>query len=369
MKVLHFITSLKIGGAESALCNLLEHWNEQNSDIEHCVIYIHGGPCVDRIRSLGIKLFQIKGVVSPYDPVAFWRLFKLVKKIGPDLIHSALWSANFMAAIIAKKQKISLISDLHGDCRYHGKIRNFLHRFTLNVPAQFVSVSHSVNNSFTKMFSNISNKTVVIQNGIDTKKFYKKAMAESVSRNEFGLGPDDFIVGTVGRLCKIKRYDLLIEAFAKFSRKSCHNRVSHLCIVGDGPERENLELLAKKLGIGKFVHFAGEQEKVYRYYPLFDCFVLASQSEGLSIALLEALAIGLPIITTSEDEKHDVITNGVNGFLIPVNKKSKLVQVLTDLCTNKNNCSSMSKFNIGFINEKFQISHVAKKYFDLYKKV
>ena len=66
-RILHFITSLKIGGAEGALYNLLEHWGAQD---EHCVLYIYNGPYVEKIKALGVPLYKLEGLISPYDPIA-----------------------------------------------------------------------------------------------------------------------------------------------------------------------------------------------------------------------------------------------------------------------------------------------------------
>jgi len=374
MKVLHIITSLKIGGAEVALCNLLEYWRKQDSDTEHCVIYIYGGPCVSRIKDQSIPVYQIKGLFSPYDFLAMWRLAKLVKKLKPDILHSALWSANIIARLIAWMYTIPLISDLHSDCRHHGWLRNSIDNLSLRVPRHFVAVSRSVTDSFLEKFKHhkkLPDKTRIIHNGIQADKLVRKAQQNLLPAKDLGLGENDFVIGSVGRLHPIKRYDILIKAFAKFCKQTrfVGGKTPKLCLVGDGSERQSLEELAHVLGVGRQVKFMGAQTEVYRYYPLFDCFALSSQSEGLSIALLEALSFGLPIVTTSEKKTHDVITNGVNGFVVLVNNEKGLVDAFNELYTNENVVRSMSKENIKLVASKFQMSHVFEQYASLYKKV
>ncbi|MBU1008007.1 glycosyltransferase [Candidatus Dependentiae bacterium] len=382
MKILHVITSLKIGGAEVALHNLLESWQSQHDrKHDHAVIFIYGGPFVEKIRALGVPVYYLKGLISPYDLLSFYRLFTLVKTIKPDVIHSALWSANIMARIVSWWYKIPVICDLHGDCAYHGAIRNFFERATLFVPARFVAVAHSVERSFVQQFctnKNVLRNTIVIQNGIDSEKLRQKARLGPLSRQTLGFSDSDFVIGSVGRLHAIKRYDLLIRSFAQFSKiviSSGWMRMPRLCLVGDGPERLSLEKAAHECSVSKQVFFAGAKEDAYRYYNLFDCFALSSQTEGLSIALLEALSFFLPVIITHNSLLHDVITDGIHGILLPVNSfngaslESKIASAFLLFYKEKGLLDSMRKSNEMLMQEKFCIRATRTQYDNLYGKL
>jgi glycosyltransferase involved in cell wall biosynthesis len=262
-----------------------------------------------------------------------------------------------------------------------------LERITLSIPNYFVAVSPSIKNSFVKQFNlrkkNLSNSVKVIKNGVDVFGLREKAKKNPLSRKSFRLpryncelNDDDFIIGTVGRLHPVKRYDFLIKSFSKFLNRvniknscSTKKRVPKLCFVGDGSERSALEDLVKDLKLQNYVLFLGEQSEVYKYYSLFDCFVLSSQTEGLSIALLEALSFGLPIVTTCENEKHDVITDGVNGIVVPINNENDLPEAFGLLYTNEIMRISMRKKNLVFVEEKFCIKSVVHQYSGLYKSV
>lgn len=373
MKILHFITSLKVGGAESALYNLLEYWSKEDKN-EHIVLYIYDGPFVSKISNLGVRVHQLKGLISPYDPLSIFRLIRFVRHIKPDIIHSSLWSANILSRFASIICKIPLICDLHSDCTFHGAFRNFIEKKTIKFPKRFVAVSPSVKTSFTNKFGTNAFGTnklaftkeniVLIRNGIDVKKVYERAKAEHITREDIGCGEGDFIIGTVGRLHKIKGHDLLIKAFAKFNRPN-----KKLIIVGDGPERDSLKQLAESLGVINSVNFVGEKSNPYPYYSLFDCFALSSQSEGLSIALLEALCFGLPIITTNKDKIHDVISDGMNGFVVPINSLNDLVEAFEKIFTDDTMITEMKKRNIKMVEESFQIDAVAREYVGLYKDV
>jgi glycosyltransferase involved in cell wall biosynthesis len=372
LKILHFITSLKIGGAETMLYNLLSHWKEKGDTNEHIVLYIHDGPYVEKIKNLEIPVHKVRGFFVGGG--TFYELAKIVKKIKPDVIHSSLWSANLSARIVASIYKVPVICDLHGNYEFYGFLRNFLEKISFKllpktVKTKFVSVSNSIDFSFKKRFGKFD--AIIIKNGIDVCKIRKKANCGRLKKEDLSLKKDDFIFGAVGRLCKIKRYDLLIKAFFLFL-KNVSNR-ARLVIVGDGPERANLESLSKALKINPHVIFVGQQENPYRYYPIFDCFVISSDSEGMSVALLEALSFGLPIVTTCQGEKHDVITDGVNGFVLSINNVNKRnsSQLLFDsfrkIYENKELANSMRKENIELVKKNYSIEIVANKYFSLYK--
>ena len=374
MKIAHIITSLKTGGAETTLCNLLEYWynNKNLTDNQHLVIYFYNGPNVSRIKKLGIPIFQIKGFFSPYDPLAFYKLRRLITKIKPDLIHSALRSANIISrlCLLTFTKKIPLICDLHDHHKYHGFIRNLLEKVTISIPTKIIAVSYEIQKSFTKTFK-VSSRISVIQNGIDAKKLREKASLNPLTRKDCGFSENDFIIGTVGRLNSIKRYDILIKAFALFSKNRSNQKQINpkLCLIGNGPEKSSLEKLVNKLNIKELVLFAGEQKDVYKFYPLFDCFALSSPSEGLSIALLEALSFGLPIITTNATDKHDVITNGINGILVRINNEIDLAKAIENLYNNKLLISSMKIANLALAKSKFNIATTAKQYEHIYKQI
>ncbi|MCK4265249.1 glycosyltransferase [Candidatus Babeliales bacterium] len=362
MKILHIITSLKVGGAESSLVSLLS--NLDLDENEHVVAYFYAGANVSKIKDLGINTYHIKGLVSPYDPLGIYRLFRYVHKCNPDLIHSALWSANIFGSFVAKFFKIPLVSDLHGDVEDHGAIRNFFERFTKNIPQRYIAVANSVADSFREKIGEA--KIKIIPNGIDSNKIRNRGEGVLL-REDIGLPKNAFVVGTVGRLVSIKSYDLLIKAFKKFSNK--HEKGMALCLVGDGPDMANLKKLSNSLGVSDRVYFMGNQDCPEKFYPLFDCFVLSSKSEGMSIAMLEALSFGLPVITTVKGQSHDVIVDGVNGFLIPSGNIDSLVSALCKVFENSEQIVLMRKQNVKYVDEKFNIRKMTKQYEELYNEV
>jgi len=382
MKIVHIITSLKIAGAESALYNLLKYIRYY--DDEHIVIFFYGGPNAERIKKLGVEVQKIRGLFSVYDPLALFRLYRFVKKSSPDIIHTALWSANIIGRILAKIFRIPIICDLHGSVVDQGAFLNFFERATVSIPARFVAVSKSVKKTFeeevVQRCGNKENRNVImsklrlIQNGVDIEALTTKAQRRNMGKQALGFEKSDFVIGSVGRLEPIKSYDILLKAFSLFLNKLSISKQRFLCkpklcLIGDGSEKRKLKLLAEKLKIAPSTCFAGEREDVVEFYPLFDCFVLSSQSEGLSMALLEALSFGLPLISTHNFVEHDVIEDGKNGFLINPGDVSSLEKAIGTIYENPGLAASMSRLNRVFAQERFDIKRVAFDYNELYREI
>jgi|SaaInlStandDraft_3_1057020.scaffolds.fasta_scaffold05719_2 L-malate glycosyltransferase len=368
MKIFHLITSLKIGGAESALCNFLEY--DINPSYKHFVVCFYSGPNVIRLKNLKIPTYHLTGIISSYDPIAIYKLVKLILKLKPDVIHAALWSATIIGRVIGKILNIPVICDIHGDCKHHGIFRNTLDKLTISFPKQFIAVSNSVERSFKNTFKLDQSKITVIENGIDQKKLFAKTLTKKLHRQDFGFSEKDFIIGSVGRLEKIKSYDVLIKAFSNFLQINQKNAAHiHLCLVGNGPEKNQLEKLAKELNISENILFTGFKIDSYKFYQLFDCFALSSQSEGLSIAVLEALCFGLPIVTTHNSNSHDVITNGENGFIIPLNDTKLLASMFDYLYNNPILRLKFSAKNKNLVKSRFHIDTTVAKYHDIYDKL
>jgi glycosyltransferase involved in cell wall biosynthesis len=373
MKILHLITSLKIGGAESALYNFLEQ--AANGQNEHVVIYFHDGQNAKKIAHLGITVIQIQGLISPYDPVGIWRLHNCITQQKPTLIHSALWSANIIGRLLAKLHKIPIICDLHGNSYDEGWLRNFIERKTAHLSSKIIAVSENTRTVYCENIinritdkakqKNIMQKVIIVNNGIDFYALLHHATKNKITRNDIGINKSDFIIGAVGRLEPIKSYDVLIKAFAYLVNDEKILNVK-LCIIGGGSQENTLKQLTKKLQIDHKTIFLGQQENPYQFYPLFDCFVLSSNSEGMSIALLEALAFGLPIITTNNHPTHDVIQQGIHGFIVPPQQPITLVQRLKFLIENTDAAQKMHLENKALATTNFSLKKTVDTINDLY---
>jgi glycosyltransferase involved in cell wall biosynthesis len=268
-KIVHLISSLKIGGAESLLGDLIIGLGTEQ--YEHQVIYFHDGPHAQRLRDYGVPVYQVKGLVCLYDPVFFWRLWHLIKKINPDLMHTALWAANFAGRIMGTLLRIPVICVIHLGVDLDGRVRNMLDAVTFRLATKVIAVSQGVEQSLHAKKNWVpATRLTTIANGIDAAAIIERASRQHCSRKEIGIKDDAVAIGAVGRFVPRKNFGLLIEAFVSVYAQ---HKQAHLMLVGLGEQEAELRTKVTELGLSGAVTFV-VGKSAYGYYPLFDCFVL-----------------------------------------------------------------------------------------------
>lgn len=175
-----------------------------------------------------------------------------------------------------------------------------------------------------------SRKVHVIPLGLDLSAFEASA-DRAGARTSFGFESHDVVLGFVGRLVPIKAPGLLLQAFA---RARTRDRRLRLLIAGDGELRPWLEAQAASLGISADVRFIGWSDDLPRLYAAFDAVVLTSVNEGTPVALIEAAAAGLPVVSTAVGGVADVVTHGRHGWLTPPADANALADAFVDLAAS-----------------------------------
>lgn len=360
MNVLHIISSLKHGGAENLLVQLIEQLNTKG--VTNSVLYFHEGPYSVELQKIGINPIQIKGLFFRYDPIFFIRLWRCIKQIKPDCIHSSLWMANIASRLCAWWLRIPQINSIHNNIDQDGIVRNILDKYTFKLSSNIVAVSQGVSHSIKNYYKN--NQTVnVITNGINYQRVFELSQKTFVGRSYFGLTSEHFIIGSVGRFVPVKNYPLLLNAFKLLLNLAPKAR---LILVGTGPEERRLRLYVKELGLDAFVHFV-IGKPAYGFYPLFDCFCLSSYKEGISIALLEAMSLKRACVVTNFEIKHDVIQDEINGLVVPSFHPHELTNALLKI-TDPDFKKSLATMAQTTIYQQFSIDTMTDSYYQLYKR-
>jgi len=362
LTVVHVTSSLAMGGAETVLYNLIDKLG--SDEFEHHVIYFHGGYYVQKLQLLDVQLYQIKGAFSLYDPIFFVRLLRCIKKIQPNLINSLLWAANVSSRIAGTLLRIPVISTFHNNVEQDGMTRRFFDRLTLPLATKLVAVSDGVARSVLSSDRwTPAHKMQIIHNGVDVQMIHNKKQNNTITRTAIGLTENNFIIGSVGRFHPVKNYDLLLESFALVAQQHAHVR---LVLVGQGQQEQQLREQAKRLKIEDSVVFV-VGKVAYDYYSLFDCFLITSDKEGISIALLEAMSCSLPCITTHTDSKHAVIDSGHNGLIVPAGDKNKIVQSLCRLITNSTLCEKLALSGYETVQKYFSLHLMVDQYRNIFR--
>ena len=245
---------------------------------------------------------------------SFFQMFRLVLKLRPDIIH--VHAPNFFssfAGVVGKILRTPVLVTIHRVEVMPTKnpLIYFARRIALNLFDRIVAVSEAVK-QLTEKCGACKTKISVIWNSADEDNF--KPRSKEKTRRLLRLPLEKGIILFVGRLAPVKGVHYLIRAMPFVLRK----REAILVIVGDGPERSNLQHLVEISGLQPYVLFLGHihPEKLALYYNAADVFVLPSLIEGHSVVLLEAMASGLPVVATDVGGNNESIINEVNGFLV-----------------------------------------------------
>lgn len=323
IKIAHVITSLKVGGAEAVLVDLIRGMPEH----EHYVVYFYAGLHVQSLQKLGILTYHIKGSLCLYDPIFWIRLIRCIVQLKPDLLHGSLWAANFAVRVMGLLLKIPTMCAIHAQTNLNGFLRNCIDRFTLQYVQNIVVVSDTVKDSLSVYPWIPAKKIACIKNGIDVKNIGAIKTASKAKRSDLGLLDNDFVFGAVGRFIPEKNFLLLIDVFALVYKNFPNAR---LVLIGYGQQEALLRQRAVEHSVDtKIIFVIGKP--AYDYYHLMDCFVQSSQQEGLSIALLEAMSCRLPCVVTYTGLKHDVIIDKKNGCLVALQDTTTFAEVLMAL--------------------------------------
>jgi glycosyltransferase involved in cell wall biosynthesis len=168
----------------------------------------------------------------------------------------------------------------------------------------------------------------VIPLGLDLGRFRRPRPASPTVRYGLGLDGDTPLLGIVGRLVPIKDHATLFRAIARLPSGA---PAPHLVVVGDGDERPRLEQLARDLGLDKRIHFMGWRSDLETIVPEMDVVICASKNEGTPVALIEAMAAGVPVLSTDVGGVGDLVAHGTTGWLVPPSDPAAMAQAIGDL--------------------------------------
>ena len=317
MKVLHVITSIVRGGAETHLFELAR--GEVDRGVGVTVAYLKGEPYWrDALVKAGVAIEPL--AMARYgDPRPIARLRAAMRCIRPDVLHAHLPPAELYArlALAAGGPARTFVLTRHNDEGfYRGPWHRELGAWVARRADIVIAVSDTVRDQTHRYLGVSAAKTRTIRHGIDLEPFAHVASAErNRLRAEWGAVDDTVVVGTVGRLVPQKALHVLLEGFARY--RALTSRPSRLVVVGYGPLETELKARSLELGLADAVVWAGFRDDIPAVMSSFDVFALSSQYEGFGLVLLEAMAAGKPVVATQVSAILEVVEDGVNGLLCP----------------------------------------------------
>jgi N-acetyl-alpha-D-glucosaminyl L-malate synthase BshA len=307
---------------------------------------------------------------QPYESALTSKIVDVALYENLDLLHVHYAiphaSAAYMAKQILKSKKISLpyITTLHGtDITLVGKDPSFepIIRFSLNNSDAVTSVSKALKKETLQTFK-IDNNIEVIYNFID---FYKiQRIRQSANCCLSNKSKNEKILMHISNFRKVKRIDDIVKVFAAVRKKI----PSKLVLVGDGPEKPSIERLVREEHLSKDVVFTGRIADPLEILASADLYLLPSETESFGLSALEAMAMGIPVISSNSGGITEVNIHGKTGFTCNVGDVNAMIKYSLELLTNP---KKYQQFQHNAIDQakKFDIKNILPKYMNLYKKV
>ena len=360
IKVAYILTPITFGGAEKVSLNFLQTVDRNRFEI--CPVLLlrpwENPPYfAQEIERLGFNYLVLPvSRKQGGDPLRVLRvarsLYGLLKGGGFDLIHTHGYFADICALPVARFLNVRSIATCHGFISNDRKLRfyNYLDRHSLSFSDIVIAVSDGIKAVLIEGGVK-EHKITVLQNAvvtdIDLEDFRQRRVAK---RQALGINTDQFVVGYMGRLSQEKGLSFLVQALAQLRARGITPK---LLLVGEGTEGEALEEQVAVAGLADQVVFAGFQEDTDDWLAVFDLFALPSLTEGTPMALLEAMAAGIPVVATAVGGVPGVVADGVNGFLVEPADPLGLQRKIAILFGNRELREQFGNLGIETIRDRF----------------
>ena len=389
INVMQLILNLDIGGAQEVVRTLVDYL-----DSDACVSVVctfRDGPLRRDIEQLGVKVEVLPDrhhsiVAFPLfiiEMVRIWRaLVGLIDKYDIDLVQThllrtldflvlllryrtrlrvVLWTFHNAIFVLAEKDLPNLKWLLKPKIFTH----NLLYRLTAPLVDSFIAVSDEVNDAMVEVIGPIQDKITVICNGVDVKR-YRQPVDRGSVRGRLGLDASVHLIAVVATLKEQKGHRYLVEAMSTIVSQ---NSNVHALFIGDGALKAELQAQVNRLNLGEHIHFLGSRHDVPELLAASDLFVLPSLWEGLSIALLEAMAASKPIVGTAVSGTTQVMIPDKTGLIVPPGDSQALANAITDLLSDPVRAQAMGEAAYQHVEDCYGAQKQADEHLALYQRL
>ena len=339
ISVVHVITRLTMGGSSENTVSTIEALERAGYASTLVVGPESEAPTVADARVRGCRLVEIpwlaRSVRPAHDVAAVLALVRLFRALRPPIVHTHTSKAGFVGRLAARLAGVPVvIHQPHGHIfyGYWGRARTglfvALERLAARWTDALVALTPREVEEHVERGIGRAAQWAVVPSGVPTAALRAAAPSRAAARARLGLPAAAFVVAGVGRLVPIKGFDLLVDALPALVARVPS---AHVLLIGDGEERAALEARAAALGVGERLRITGAVGDVSGLLPAADVLAAPSRNEGMGRVLVEAMAIGLPVVGTMVGGIPDVILDGECGRLVPPDDAAALAVALADL--------------------------------------
>lgn len=318
IKVLHLLSSRTFNGAENVVCQIKNMIYDQNIEMIYCSL---DGPVREHVQNNQMQFFAIKNMSCA-------EIRKVIKNVSPDIIHAHDMKASFIASVV--KKEIPLISHIHNNNSdsHRISIKTLLYLYSAIKAKHIFWVSNSSYNGY-RFNSFIRDKSEILYNVIDIDNLYEKSKLDS---EEYA-----FDIIYLGRLAYPKNPQRMVKILCEIAK---HNEKFTAAVVGEGEDLKEVKEYVSRQGMNDRIKFLGYMKNPYKILKSSKMMLMTSLWEGTPMCVLEALAFGVPVVSTPVDGLCDLIINNENGFLSE--KDDVLIKKCEEILTNEELLKEMS---------------------------
>ena len=366
--VLFPITDLAGDGAQRQLLELVKGLDKKR--FKPIVLVLRQGGSLERefreIPELELIFLAQRG---KYDLLCLFKVFGLIRKMKVDIIQPFLTPATLFGLLPALlcHTPVKIVTERSGPgaenarmgYRLYLKAEDWLTRFAERVVANSQAgmdylIQRGINPS----------RITVVYNGINLNRLNTDSKRMEQLRQGLALPPGGSVVGMMARLFPVKNHATFLKAAAIIKQTIPDTRFA---LLGDGPLRRHLEEMSQGLGLDSQVTFWGEQQDVGTYLSAFDIAVLTSDTEGCSNALLEAMALGKPVVATDVGGNREVVSYGETGILVPSGNAEALAEAVITLLRDPDMAQDMGRRGRERVVTRFSLESMVRQYESLYQ--
>jgi len=367
LNVLHVYIGLNMGGGQEFTLNLFKHIDKTKFNPIACVIE-NSGIIGKEMESLGFEVIILGFKRQPIKTIL--ALIKIIKEKKIDIINGASYHPSLYSRIAGLIAKVPVvISHEHGlynKKRFH---RVILNRLLSHFTDHFIAVSDAMANQLLNWYSYQKNKVSTIHNGVDTLRF-APATSKARAKSLLGLAQNHLVIGMICRLDPDKGHRFFFEAIKILHKKY---NVQWLVVGHAGGNHSHYEKeiksYAEKLGLINVIQFLGYRRDTPELLAAFDIFALPTLREGFPVAILEAMSSGCAVVASDFPANLELISDGKNGFITPMEDSLALENKIELLISNKNLRKKFGRAARKNVIENFSLRRNTKEIEKLYEKL
>jgi glycosyltransferase involved in cell wall biosynthesis len=370
LTVCHIASGDLWAGAEVQVFNMVSSLHRK-TDIEVFAITLNEGTLASNLRDTGVEVAVIDESSFSF-PVILKKAASMLSPRKVDILHTHRYKENLLGTRLKKSCHIPfLVQTVHGMPEaFTGfdRVKITLYRMVNEfITARFfdrvIAVSEDIRSALSRRIRR--QKLAVIYNSVDIAAIKSSRSAHDV-RAELGIPANHALIGSAGRMVPVKGYDIFIRAAEKIRKE---NPDVHFVLIGDGAERPALEHQAQSRGLEDSLIFTGFRRDIHDLLGSLDVFVISSFHEGIPVVLLEAMALGRPIVTTAVGGVPEVVSDGVSARLVPPGDPSLLADSIMQLLADRTIGAELAAGAQKTVAERFSTEAQATRLVETYRQL